>query len=241
VLLPLWLTVAGCPARQPLPVMAPADPATVLSTVRAREDAIRSLRAQFSTHTQTPAGERSADGVLLVKKPDAFRLRLYLPFGLTVFDYVSVGERVQIVLPMEGRVVDSPPTGDLAVFSQDDLGQAFLRGGRAFPGTCRPDGDGDGVRVDCTRADGTLQRRIRIDARTATIAEEVSYRDGAERLVMRFEDYRVADGGVLPYRIQLTEPQRSMSVTIAVRRYEVNPELRAELFAPAVRWPESAP
>jgi hypothetical protein len=237
----LLFVLAGCPAaRAPLPGVAAADPADILAIVRAREERITSLRARFTARTRTPGGERSADGVLLVKKPDSFRLRLYLPFGLTVFDYVSVGERVQLSLPLEGRIVNGPPTGDLALFSQSDLGQAFLRGPQAFPGTCRPQWDGDGaVLVRCSDAAGVPQRRLRIDARTATIAEEISYAEGSERVVMRFEDYRVVDGGVLPFRIALSQPQRGVSVTISVRRHEVNPELKAELFAPALPWPEA--
>lgn len=237
----LLLGLAGCPAnRAPLPGVAAADPASILAIVRAREERITSLRAQFTARTRTLRGERSTEGVLLVKKPDAFRLRLYLPFGLTVFDYVSVGERVQLSLPLEGRTVNNAPAGDLALFSQSDLGQAFLRGPQAFPGTCRAEWDGAGaVLVRCTDAAGVPQRRIRIEARTATVVEEISYAEGRERLVMRFEDYRVVDGELLPHRIALSNPQFEVSVAISVRRHEINPELKPEAFAPALPWPEA--
>ncbi len=128
--------LAACVQQSPRPTATlPADPAARLSAVRAREEQIRSLRARFTSVTRLPSGERSADGILLVAKPDRFRLRLMLPFGITVFDLVSIGDTTWIALPLSGGMSDD---GDhsFAVFSREDLGAAFLRGPYAFPGSC---------------------------------------------------------------------------------------------------------
>src|SRR4029077_17363035 len=106
-----------------------------LAALRAEEDRVHSLRARFSSVTRMPGAERSADGVLLVAKPDRFRLRLMLPFGLTVFDYLNVGDHSWMTLPLADPQ-QRAHAQEFAPFSRDDLGQAFLRGAYAFPGDC---------------------------------------------------------------------------------------------------------
>src|SRR5574340_57689 len=98
----LALLCVGCfecaPAgrRQAPAAPAPLSPAAALAVVEQREAAIHTLRARFTAHSRRGDDTHAADGVLLVKKPDRFRLRLMLPLGLTIFDYVSWGHRVQV-------------------------------------------------------------------------------------------------------------------------------------------------
>ncbi len=229
---------AGCTApHRVLPPLPQSDPVRVLETVREREDRVVSLRARFTADTRREEERHSAQGVLLVKKPDRFRLRMMLPFGLTVFDYVSVGEHAQLALPLEGHVIDGPPQGPYVAFSQDDLGQAFLRGPHAFPGTCTPDGtEALAIVVWCRAPSGVTLRQIRIDAQTGTIREEASYADGQPRMVIFYDDYRDVDESSLPYRIRLLYPAQNLQLDIAIQRYEVNPRLGDELFQPIKPW-----
>jgi hypothetical protein len=198
--------------------------------VRAAEDRVHTLRAQFNSTTHTRDGERSADGVLLVAKPDRFRLRLMLPFGLTVFDYLEVGEQSWLVLPLASSE-DLANAKAAVPLSRQDLGEAFLRGTYAFPGECvASDGNDADVAVSC-RAGGELLRTLAIDR--DGISEETSYAGGDVRLRIRYSDYREVSGIALPFRILLEYPQRQQAVDIAIRQYEVNPALPAELFEPA--------
>jgi hypothetical protein len=228
---------SGCAAvPRPIPATANADAASVFALVRAREEAIVSLRTSFSARTRERDRTRSVDGVLLVQKPDRFRLRMMLPLGVTVFDYLTVGERTQIAFPLEGRIVNGVPQGDWATFSRDDLSQAFLRGARAFPGTCTPVAqDAELVVVTCHERD-RLQRRFLIERRTATVREEISYDGDRPRLVMRFGEYRMIGSTPMPSRVELQYPERAMVVEITVRTTEVNPTLEASLFQPLAQW-----
>jgi hypothetical protein len=239
----LWLLAtciaagwSGCAAVQrPLPT-TDGDAASVFAVVRAREQAIVSLRTSFSARTRERDRTRSADGVLLVQKPDRFRLRMMLPVGVTVFDYLTVGERTQIAFPLEGRIVNSAPQGDWAAFSRDDLSQAFLRGSRAFPGTCTAVAQDAELVVATCHERGRLQRRFLIERRTATVREEVSYADDKPRLVIRFGEYRMVDSTPMPFRVELQYPERALVVEITVRTTEVNPALDASLFKPLASW-----
>jgi outer membrane lipoprotein-sorting protein len=221
--------LAGCAARVQPAALLPADAAARLAAVQAREDQVRSLRARFSSVTRLPGGDRSADGVLLVAKPDRFRLRLMLPFGITVFDYLNVGDRSWMTLPLASGA-QRTQAGEFAPFSRDDLGQAFLRGAYAFPGRCvaAPAADGD-VSVSC-REGGALRRTLRIG--TDGILEETSFENGTPRLVIRYGDYRDVGGVALPFHIALEYPQRQQQVDIGIDRYEVNPALSDEIFQP---------
>jgi len=238
LLLALWLD--GCSSARSLPTQPalPAAPAARLAAVRAEEDEIRSLRARFSSVTQLRGAQRSADGVLLVAKPDRFRLRLMLPFGLTVFDYLNVGEQSWMALPL-ADADQRRQTGEFAPFSRDDLGQAFLRGSFAFPGDCAAAASGpDEVSVDC-RAAGELRRTLRIGA--DGVREETSYADGTPRMRIRYADRREVSGVWLPFQITLEYPRRQQSIAITVQHYDVNPTLSDDLFQPAAESePQSA-
>jgi outer membrane lipoprotein-sorting protein len=229
---PLFLIAVllhACATVQPSPRALPSAPAERLAAVRANEDRIRTLRSRFSSVVHMPGGERSADGVLLVAKPDRFRLRLLLPFGITVFDYLNVGEQTWTVLPLAGDQ-DRARVDQFAAFSRDDLGQAFLRGPYAFPGTCdaapAPD---DKVSVRCHDSTG-LRRTVLIGAHG--IDEEVSYDGSVPRMVIRYADYRSLNGTALPFHITLEYPQRQQQVDITIDAYEVNPPLSDDLFRP---------
>jgi outer membrane biogenesis lipoprotein LolB len=226
----LLLLLAACSTTAPpQPHTLPAAPADRLAAVRAREDQVRSLRARFSSVARTSGGERTADGVLLIAKPDRFRLRLMLPFGFTVFDYLNVGEQTWTALPLaDAQARDQ--VGEFSPFSRDDLGQAFLRGAHAFPGRCEAAaGSGESVGVSC-REGGALRRTLLIGPHGIT--QETSYEDGVPRLVIHYDDYRTVDGTALPFRIRLEYPQRQQSVDISIDRYEVNPALSDTLFQP---------
>jgi hypothetical protein len=230
--LPL-LAACAAPVQRPAPVAA-TDPEAVFATVRAREDRLVTLRARFAADARRGAERHATDGVLLVKKPDRFRLRMMLPLGLTVFDFVQAGQREQLSLPLQGRVVSGTPPPDLMPMSQADLDEAFLRGPAAFPGTCAAQAVAPGqVAVVCRDRSGDVLRRIDIERATATIIEEVSYDRGRPRLVLRYGDYRRVGDVALPYHIEMLCPGRDLSLAIRIARYEVNPSLPDRLFEPA--------
>jgi len=223
---------AACSARAPESVSLPhTDAGELLARVRANEESIRSLRAHFQSRSRHAGQTREAEGVLIVSKPERFRMRLMLPFGMTVFDCVGREDGTWISLPLNDD--RAPLPADLAFFSRENLGAAFLRGSYAFPGTCSVSrADERGADVICRGGgDAEITRTLRLDRRDATLREESTIDHGTPRLVIRYEDYRRVANVLVPFRIALSDPGRDLSVEISIEGYEVNPSLTDDLFA----------
>jgi outer membrane lipoprotein-sorting protein len=206
------------------------DPAAVLAGVRQREDQIHSLRARFKATAFHGSGESDVHGVLLVRKTNRFRMRLMLPLGITVLDYVNQGDRAWTLSPLS----NGDDAEEARLFSPADVRETFLRGAAAFPGTCLATGESAAiVEVACRACDDCpLLRSLHLDRRNGTISEETSYDGGEPRLAIRYADYREVFGQPLPFRVVMTYPARRLKVEIQIRAYEVNPELKDELFEP---------
>jgi outer membrane lipoprotein-sorting protein len=224
------IVVACTPRVAPPPVPAATDPAAVFAMVRQQEDRIHSLRARFSARVHHGETVRSAVGVLLIKKPDRFRLRLLSPFGFTVFDYVTAGAHARMELPLEGKQLVDAEIGTQSVFSPLDFRQAFLRGVAAFPGRCTPSAAGAEVVVECSGEHDERLREIRIARAAGTVSRETSFDGDQPRASLQFDDYRVVDGLPLPFAIELRSPARNLTVQITLRSYDVNPALADALF-----------
>lgn len=217
----------GCTREPPRPIAPlPTPPDARLAAVRAQDAAIRTVRARFRSTTRAAGGTRSADGVLVVAKPDRFRLRLLLPFGITVLDLLQIGADTWVVLPLAGAERSEEV---LAVLSADDLAAVFLRGDFAFPEPCTamPATGGD-VLVRC----GEDPRRRVLRLNTAGIVEETGYDGATVRLHIRYAEYRDVAGIAVPFHITLEYPARQQSVEIAIDDYELNPTLTPRLFNP---------
>lgn len=225
----VWLSACGPPRYAPKTPI-PSEPAILLGEVRAREERIDSLRARFKATAFHDSEESVVQGVLLVRKPDRFRMRLLLPFGITVLDYVSYGDRDWTLLPL----ARSGEAEEARLFSPADVRETFLRGNAAFPGTCSATGRSRSVvEVECRSCDDCpLLRSLRLDRRDGTISEETSYEGGGPRLSIRYGDYREVAGLPLPFHVIMEYPKRQLKVEIQIDAYEVNPPLKQELFEP---------
>ncbi len=222
--------MAACRAHVPLPAAAPADltPDAVYAAVRRQDAEVQALRARFSARVDRAGEVQRADGVLLVKKPDRFRLRLLLPFGPTVFDYTSADDHDRMELPLEGKGFSDAEIAEHAPFSPADLRAVFL--GTDGGLRCTAQGGVAETIVDCRDHAGALARLIRVQTATRHVGQEVHFVGGEPDLIMQFDDYRQVASVDLPFQISLTYPEKKVRLEITVRSYDVNPILADELF-----------
>jgi hypothetical protein len=223
------LSACGPPRYSPVATVR-SDPAALLAEVRTREERIESLRARFKATAFHGSDESVVQGVLLVRKPDRFRMRLMLPFGITVLDYVSHGDRDWTLLPLS-RDAD---TERARLFSPADVRETFLRGAAAFPGTCSATGPSSPiVVVNCRSCRACpLLRSLQLNRNDGTISEETSYDESGPRLSIRYGDYRRVSGLPLPFHVVMSYPTQQLKVEIEIGAYEVNPQLKETLFEP---------
>ncbi|HVO28227.1 MAG TPA: DUF4292 domain-containing protein [Candidatus Margulisiibacteriota bacterium] len=224
--------LAACSARVAEPPAADTErtPEAAYAAVRQQEAAIRTLRARFRAAVRRGTETRIADGVLVVKKPDRFRLRLLSPFGLTVFDYTSSDAHDRMELPLEGKLFRDAEIADHALFSPAAMREAFLGSPAGDPKRCTVQGGSRETVVDCRDQEGALARLMRIQTSTGRVEQRVRMQSGQAELVMEFADYRRVEGVELPFNISLTYPAKEMHLDITVRSYEVNPSLPDSLF-----------
>ena len=214
----LLLALAAC-ARLPPP--PPAPPGDLLAAARQRVADVRTLRAQFDALARYPGGERRSNGVLLVRAPDDWRLRLVAPFGLTVLD----------ALHADGRTTVTAPLGDggggAAAFTRLGPGDTLAFGSGREWTPCRP-----GAAPGAYWCGAPPTRWVTVDPGSATIAAEGVLEDGRAVVTRQYADYRLVDGVPLPFRIRIEYPLERVSVDITIDRYELNAPLRDEQFRP---------
>jgi len=231
----ILLILTACGTRRPVmpPSACGASAEAALACAQQREAAITTLRSVFTATSEHNGDRYTTRGVLVVSKPDRFRLRLMLPVGLTIFDCVGRDGHLHLSLPLQDRHDDAAGAAPAPLpFQYADLAQAFLRGAHAFPGACVAARHSDAVVVHCGDAGGRRWQMLVLDPTSTFIREEVSYDDAAPRLTLRYEDYQPTNGTWLPRRIVLASPQHAVSLDIVVERYEINPDLSADLFQP---------
>jgi outer membrane lipoprotein-sorting protein len=233
----IWLCtvlLVGCgaaptPSPEPFAVV-PADPTTV---VRNGGDPVTSLRATFLARVRTGDGVESARGVLLVSKPDRFRMRLSSLFGLTILDYLSNSDDDRLWLASADRILVGDEIARSAAFSPDAVRWIFLRH-RRLQQSCVEINGGDDAVVECTDGPGRVIYRGYVQRSSGLLQREIMF-DERPQLTVTYGDYRVTEGVRLPYSIEWIEAASGVRVRIEVSRYEVAPRLSDELFAPAGR------
>ena len=218
----LVVALSACARVSTLP--PPAPPGDPLAVVRQRAATLHAVRAQFDAVARFPGGERRSTGVLIVRPPDDARLRLVAPFGLTVFDGLRTGGRTYVSAPLAAGHEEAS-----MAFMRVGPGDSLLFGAGTAE-TCRA-GDAHGDRVEYW-CGSPPTRWVAIDRATATVSAESELEDGQPLVTRSYGDYRVVDDLPLPYRIRIDYPRQQVTVEITVSRYEVNPPLRDEQFAP---------
>lgn len=226
----------GCSGlREPVPVPAaavvPSDP---IAVVRNGGDRVTSLRATFLASVHRGDALERARGVLLVSKPDRFRLRLSSLFGFTILDYLSSKGDDRLWLASADRILLGDEIAESASFSPDAVRWIFLRERGDPRSECEEAEGGDDAMVECRNAEGRVTYRGYVQRSSSLLEREVLLDDGP-RLTVVYGDYRPTSGVRLPYSIEWTEAASGARVEIQVDRYEVDPWLADELFAPAER------
>ena len=237
------LAACASPARRAPPPVVSATAAELLATVRAREAQLYSLRAHFTVVAEHADEHQQLNGVIVAARPDRARMRLMLPLGLTVFDYLRVGRDAWVARPLGPAEAPDGPSSALPLSA---IALPLVSDPAGCAADCsRADPDPIGFWVRCYCVDPAQPDRLfparflLIRSADAAIVEERRFAQGHPSATIRSNDYRLTDGVLLPFRLTMSYAgDARLSVTVAIDRYDVNPPLADELFLPA---PDSRP
>jgi hypothetical protein len=239
--------LCGCVHRRPEPLLpgstrphpVEAEMLAAVDRYRAAREGIESLSGR-ARGTAWEGGRRSPfRQAFALVPPSSLRVELQSAIGQTLALFASDGE----TLYFRRRDAQEPRLGPASAeaveetlgyhASVEELVEALLgrvpslevRAGdivqRAGEEVFLPSRRA-GRRVDygVERGSGTLRSRIDYDE------------DGRPRLVVRYDDYSMVDGVLMPSRIRLGDPRSGESVELRMTRWTLRPTLRPEIFLP---------
>lgn len=245
------MAVAGCAARTPGPTDATPCPdvaGSEIERVCREERSIRTLQARFRADVVVDGETQSTDGVLLVRRPDALRVKMFGVGGMTVHDALWVGDatgvRGRIERPLSGDPIDVRLAPGEGAPAEPEAGLSLLLWFLWRP-RCASEPTPVGSEPGWLRLDPDSAHALARDVRVGALGvdEERIVLAGArpDEVVVRYAARDCGSTGLLPRRIEMTSRERGWHATVRILDQEENVALDDGLFvlpsARAVRRP----
>lgn len=179
---------------------------------------VETLQSSISVSVKTPERSMGGHGFLIFKRPDRFHLAILSPFGLTLVDLYSDGDRFTCVIPARqtaysGRISELPDRDGLKAWAM--MRWVVERTPVAGPALERENVNGAGIR-----------ERLYYDGQGLLERKET---EEGDRVVYR--DYRNVDGVAVAESIELTN-SRDDTVRVVFEEPEVNRPVEEEALSP---------
>jgi len=206
LLLLLLASLAGCAAA----------PKPLVGLVAGKE--AETVQSTISIAIRTPEVSRGGRGYLLFKRPDRFHLAILSPFGLTLLEVFSDGERLTCLVPSKGtaysgRIADLPAREGLRTWG---LMRWVVE---------KPPVAGPALKRDHVTADGRRET-VYYDEQGVVLRKVTE--DGDQ---VAFSDYQVYDGVAFPSVMDLTTAGGE-SVRITFDEPELNNPVEEKALVP---------
>lgn len=179
VMLVALFSLAGCAAA----------PKPLVGLVQGKE--AETLQSPISIAIRTSEGGRGGRGYLIFKRPDRFHLAILSPFGLTMLEVFSDGDRLTCLIPSKGvaysgKIADLPAREGLRTWG---LMRWVVE---------KPPVAGPVLKRDHVTADGRRET-VFYDDQGVVLRKET---DEGDRVV--FSDYQVYDGVAFPSVMEIS-------------------------------------
>jgi hypothetical protein len=215
----------GCSPRYRVAPEAPLQSASLQDLIVRLDERTKSVQTLKALVTIRTEGQSAVTASLSFSRsandgPPSIRLKGFDPFGRTLFDLISVGDRARLTIPGEGRVLESGPD------KQDDpslpvhgaelrLAVSALVGPFVEPGEV-PVIERVGTNylihlIRVSNAEGLLTKRLWFERGRLKLIREEIFENGVGAAVEEFLDYQARsgpDGSKIewPNRMILTRP-----------------------------------
>jgi outer membrane lipoprotein-sorting protein len=219
--------LAGCAAREKLPVVPWGDRGEALDILARRSDAIQTISAQGLITFVRPDGESvRLDLVMLRRNDHSLRLRAW-KLSRTVFDLTVNPDGIWLLAARDHSIKDKSRAAGLTARKLADTLELFS--GAFFR---RSDLQIEETPAALIASDSRV--RCEVERRTLTPRRYILRDDaGVARFTLDLSDYRMISDHPLPYRYTATSSDGR--IIIALREVELNSELAEGAFVPPKR------
>jgi len=237
----LAIALLGCGAIRgstgatiPTGTLSPSGPEDAIAAI-CGADRLQTVRARFRANVDV-AGQRSAvEGILLVRRPGALRVKFFGIAGITVHDAIWVGDGARV----RGRVAGIERQSPLVLVQtperpveQPEARFSLLLWSLWQPRCARPPepvaGEPGRFALDAAPAQARSREVSLVDG--AVVSDALVTADG-ERVVARSSGYERHLGVPLPRQIEIGLPSAGWTATVEVSEYDLNEALDEALFA----------
>jgi hypothetical protein len=230
-----WAPHATEPSRAPTDTSDAGRPAgaTAAASAVCAVDELQSVRARFRATVVTADGRSEADGVLLVRRPGALRVKLFGLAGFTVHDATWNGDASRVRGRVEGfgrdealRLVQTP---DRPI--EDPAARLSLVLWSLWQARCARSPAPTDVPDTFALDPGPAQVRSRgVDLVAGAVQEERLRWSSDDEIAVHYRDYDRALAVPLPRRIDFTMPGADWTAEVQVSEYVLNESLPEALF-----------
>lgn len=235
--------VTGCAVSGGVPprsvdVPCPQDAGSVVDRVCREDGAVQTLQARFRASVEIAGETQTSDGVLLVRRPDAVRIKLFGLGGMTVHDAVWVGDTTAVRGYIQRPLTAEPLAIELRM--GEGVAEPEAQLSLALWALWRPrcgstptslSSEPGWLRLDPDSAHA-MARDVRVGP--LGVREERLVRagaSGADEILVTYADRDCSIPGVLPTTIVMTSRTDGWRATIQILSQEVNLSLDDALFA----------
>jgi hypothetical protein len=234
----LLLSLAAC--HHHLPPPTPGEAADILSILDRRWKSIQALQCEGGVVLSLGESRYPGKMVLAVSKPDRLRVDFFDPIGRIKGLAVIDGDRFTRWPPeikREGthggtelsplsdwtRGLDGPPADNLSAVLTGHPGGSvagvlLFRDQRDMPGTVMGEGRKKVILLDTFKGQEVIRKLALEDPL------------GGATLTVRYSGYRLVEGIPLPGRVELTLPEKQVSLKINYRSFRLNGPISDEVF-----------
>lgn len=215
----------------------PQDVGSVVDRVCREDAAVQTLQARFRASVEIDGETQTSEGVLLVRRPDAVRVKLFGLGGMTVHDAVWVGGPTAVRGYIRRPLTGEPLSIDLR--AGEGVAEPEAQLSLALWALWRPRCDTTPTSLASEpgwlRLDPDSAQAVARDVRAGPVGvdEERLVRagvSGADEILVTYADRDCGIPSLLPTTVVMTSRTDAWRATIKILSQEVNGPLDAGLF-----------
>ncbi|MEK7485832.1 MAG: DUF4292 domain-containing protein [Planctomycetota bacterium] len=221
-----------------IPTYASLNLSGIVSEIKQREKLLETIQGVCQLNMESDEKRGNFSGVLLVQRPDRFRLLGYRSFigSTAVLDILLQGSKFSLYLPSENKVLRGNGT-NIRFFSGKEMMTSFF--GFADRTFILLEETPELYFFALLTPEGKFQQTLKVQKQSLWVQEQTFYQaDGAVHLHIQYRQYQKVGTLYWPYEVDIIQFQPKNILRIRFKEIELNVPLQPEAFLQEI--PEDA-